>query len=57
MILNNDAKNVHESSCNFGFEKSFITPDAPSLMSRGEGYIRVLGGMQHKTIEQTNSLG
>ena len=41
--INKEAKKIHESWCNFGFQKSFIIPDA--LIKRGGGDLEVsLGG-------------
>ena len=37
--INKEAKKIHESWCNFGFEKSFIIPDA--LIKRGGGDFEV----------------
>ena len=37
--INKEAKKIHESWCNFGFEKSFIIPDA--LIKRGGGDLEV----------------
>ena len=37
--ITKEAKKIHESWCNFGFEKSFIIPDA--LIKRGGGDLEV----------------
>ena len=53
--INKEAKKIHESWCNFGFEKSFIIPDA--LIKRGGGDLEVALGREPSIRNRVLSSG